>query len=53
MSIFFSFIICVAATVIGSISGVGGGVIIKPVMDAVSGMSVSSISFLPAVRFWV
>lgn len=46
MSIFFSFIICVAATVIGSISGVGGGVIIKPVMDAVSGMSVSSISFL-------
>ncbi len=46
MRIFFSFIICVAATIIGGISGVGGGVIIKPVMDAVSGMSVSSISFL-------
>lgn len=28
------------------ISGIGGGVIIKPVMDAVSGLSVSSISFL-------
>ncbi|WP_041396016.1 sulfite exporter TauE/SafE family protein [Parasphaerochaeta coccoides] len=34
------------ATVIGSISGIGGGVIIKPVMDAVSGLTVSVISFL-------
>lgn len=30
----------------GAISGIGGGVIIKPVMDAVSGLSVSAVSFL-------
>lgn len=40
------FLICISATTLGSISGIGGGVIIKPVMDAVSGISVSSISFL-------
>ncbi|MEG0541710.1 MAG: sulfite exporter TauE/SafE family protein [Angelakisella sp.] len=41
-----TFFICIAATTIGAISGVGGGVIIKPVMDAVSGLAVSQISFL-------
>lgn len=40
------FLICIAATTLGAISGIGGGVIIKPVMDAVSGIGVSSISFL-------
>lgn len=34
------------ASTIGSICGVGGGIIIKPVLDAVGIMSVSSISFL-------
>lgn len=34
------------ATVLGSISGIGGGVIIKPVMDAISGLDSSQISFL-------
>ena len=34
------------ATVLGSISGIGGGVIRKPVMDAISGLSSSQISFL-------
>ena len=34
------------ATVLGSLSGIGGGVIIKPVMDAVSGLTSSQISFL-------
>lgn len=34
------------ATVVGSISGIGGGVIIKPVMDAVCAMSSSQISFM-------
>lgn len=34
------------ATVLGSISGIGGGVIIKPVMDAVTSLSASTISFL-------
>lgn len=44
--IVFSFLICVIATTVGGISGVGGGVIIKPVMDAVSGLPVATISFL-------
>lgn len=34
------------ATVIGSISGIGGGVIIKPVMDAICSMPANVISFL-------
>ena len=40
------FIICLAASVIGGICGIGGGVIIKPVLDAMNIMSVSAISFL-------
>lgn len=46
MEILFYFLVCVGATTVGGISGVGGGVIIKPVMDAVSGLPVSTISFL-------
>lgn len=46
MLCFFYFLICIAATTLGAISGIGGGVIIKPVMDALSGMGVSTISFL-------
>lgn len=34
------------ATVVGSISGIGGGVIIKPVMDAICSMSSAQISFM-------
>ncbi len=40
------FLICLAATTAGGISGVGGGVIIKPVLDAVSGMDAATASFL-------
>ena len=40
------FLICLAATTVGGISGVGGGVIIKPVLDAVSGMGTAAVSFL-------
>ena len=39
-------LVCFLASVIGSICGVGGGVIIKPVLDAFGIMSVSAISFL-------
>lgn len=46
MQSLFYFLICIVSTTLGAISGIGGGVIIKPVMDAVSGMSVSAISFL-------
>ncbi len=34
------------ATIVGSISGIGGGVLIKPVLDAVTSMPASQISFL-------
>lgn len=40
------FLICFFASIIGAICGIGGGVIIKPVLDAFGVMSVSTISFL-------
>ncbi len=40
------FIISFGASIVGAISGIGGGVIIKPVMDVVSGLGVATISFL-------
>lgn len=36
------------ASVIGAICGIGGGVLIKPVLDACSGLSVATVSFLSA-----
>lgn len=41
-----AFILSVAATTVGSIAGIGGGVIIKPLLDLFSGLPVSEISFL-------
>lgn len=46
MQILLSFLICLLATTIGGISGIGGGVIIKPVLDAFSGLPVNTVSFL-------
>ncbi len=43
---FVLFLVAIGASTIGAISGMGGGVIIKPVMDAVSGLSASTISFM-------
>ena len=40
------FMICLLASTLGAICGIGGGVIIKPVLDATGTMSVSAISFL-------
>lgn len=40
------FIISFCASVIGVICGIGGGVIIKPVLDAFGVLNVSAISFL-------
>jgi len=37
------------ATIVGSISGIGGGVLIKPVLDAVTDMPASQISFLSGI----
>ena len=40
------FLVSILSSLAGSICGIGGGVIIKPVLDATGIMSVSSISFL-------
>ncbi len=46
MQAFLFFIICVLSTTIGAISGIGGGVIIKPVLDMSAGLSPDTLSFL-------
>ena len=43
---FLFFLICFGASVIGAICGIGGGVIIKPLLDAFGILEVSVISFL-------
>lgn len=43
---FIFFLVAFLACVVGSICGIGGGVIIKPVLDATKVMGVGSISFL-------
>ena len=40
------FVICFIASAIGAVSGIGGGIIIKPVLDAFHVMDVAAISFL-------
>ena len=52
MEILVAFLVCIFATTIGSISGLGGGVIIKPIMDAVSTLPVAQISFLSSCTVW-
>jgi len=44
--VLFVFAVCLAASTVGGICGIGGGVVIKPVLDAVGVMSVSAVSFL-------
>lgn len=39
-------LVCFLASIIGAICGIGGGVIIKPVLDATGIMAVTTISFL-------
>ncbi len=46
MILILVFSICLFASVVGAICGIGGGVIIKPVLDAFGIMNVSAISFL-------
>ncbi len=41
-------LIAVFASTIGAISGIGGGIIIKPLMDAFSGLSIYTINFISA-----
>jgi len=40
------FLVCFGASIIGAICGIGGGVIIKPVLDAFGVHTVATISFL-------
>lgn len=46
MKLFIILIICFAASVAGSVCGIGGGVIIKPALDAAGIMDTASVSFL-------
>lgn len=46
MTILFVFSVCLCASTIGGICGIGGGVVIKPLLDATGIMSVSTVSFL-------
>lgn len=46
-------IVCFFASVIGAICGIGGGVIIKPVLDSVGILDVTAISFYPAAQYFL
>lgn len=46
MPAFFLLLISLSSTAIGALTGIGGGVIIKPLLDAFSGLDISVISFL-------
>jgi len=46
MILLFTFLICFASCIVGAICGIGGGVIIKPVLDAVGAMEIAAINFL-------
>lgn len=42
-------LVCFVASMIGSICGIGGGVIVKPVLDSMGIMSVETLSYLSGV----
>lgn len=46
LSLLLFFIVSFLASVVGAISGIGGGILIKPALEAVSDYSVEVISFL-------
>lgn len=43
---FLFFIVCFLASTIGAVCGIGGGVVIKPVLDAIGALDVDAVSFL-------
>lgn len=47
--IVFIFLLCFIASTIGGICGIGGGVVIKPLLDATDIMSVPTASFLSGI----
>lgn len=46
MSYFIIICVCMLSSIIGSICGIGGGVIIKPVLDSLGIMPIKTVSFL-------
>lgn len=46
MDYFVIFAVCFFSSVVGAICGIGGGVIIKPVLDATGILAVTTVSFL-------
>lgn len=46
MTNLFNLIVSLLATTTGAISGIGGGIIIKPLYDAFSGLPISTINFM-------
>lgn len=49
MSYVIYFLIAITATTVGSLTGMGGGVIIKPLMDIMRDFSVETIGVLSSV----
>lgn len=46
MMILYVFFVCLCASTVGGICGIGGGIVIKPLLDAAGIMSISTVSFL-------
>lgn len=46
---FLFFLISLSASAIGAVSGIGGGIIIKPILDMTGFMTVSTINFLSGI----
>ena len=46
MTFLLVFLICLGASTVGAICGVGGGIIIKPLLDSLGIMDVATLSFL-------
>ena len=44
--IFVCFLVCILSTMIGAISGIGGGVIIKPMLDMTLPLGMPTISLI-------
>ena len=49
MQVLFVFLVCLAASTVGGVCGFGGGVVIKPVLDATGWMPVATVSFLSSL----
>lgn len=45
MSLIICFLISLGASIIGAISGIGGGILVKPILDTIGFLDVESISF--------